>query len=562
MDNTKFKKVTENLYVSPQITVDDIQTISALGFKSIICNRPDGEGAEQVTFDTIKQKAEELGMTCVHQPVPTAKVNETEINDFKAELELLPKPTLAYCRTGNRSITLWSMGAYPKFSYDEILKLGQNAGYDLAGVVRRLQNHGETNVSGYDAAYSIIIVGGGAGGIATAASIKSRSPDADIVIIDPSDIHYYQPGWTLVGRGVFSPNETVRTMASIIPEGVKWIQSSVAAFLPNENLLIIDGCRAVKYEHLIVCPGIKLDWDKIKGLSETLGQNGVTSNYRYDLAPYTWELVQNLKSGKAVFSQPPMPIKCAGAPQKAMYLSSDYWYKSGVLKDIQIEFYNAGGVLFGVKEYVPALMEYVEKYNAQLNFSQELVEVKGSSKTAIFKVTKDDSVTYKEVEFDMLHVVPPQSAPDFIKASPLADNNGWIDVDQSTLQHKKYPNIFALGDAMNAPNAKTAAAARMQAPVVATNLLYERGIVKNKAIYNGYGSCPLTVEVGKVVLAEFGYGGKILNSFPSWIINDKQPSALAWYLKEKILPAVYWQGMLKGREWMIKPEQVSVSKDN
>lgn len=562
MDNTNFKKVTENFSVSPQITVDDVVKISALGFKSIMCNRPDGESVEQVTFDTIKQKAEELGMTCVHLPVPTAKVNDKEISDFKVELELLPKPTLAYCRTGTRSITLWSMGAYPQYSYDKILRLGQNAGYDLAGVIRRLQNNGETNVNSYDAVYSIVIVGGGAGGIAAAASIKSRSPDADIVIIDPSDIHYYQPGWTLVGRGVFSPNQTVRTMASIIPKGVKWIQSSVAAFLPEENLVIIDGCRAVKYEHLIVCPGIKLDWDKIKGLSETLGQNGVTSNYRYDLAPYTWELVQNLKSGKAVFSQPPMPIKCAGAPQKAMYLSSDYWYKTGALKNIEIEFYNAGGVLFGVKEYVPALMEYVQKYNAQLNFSQELVEVNGSTKTAIFKVTKEDSVTFKEVKFDMLHVVPPQSAPDFIKASPLVDNNGWIDVDQATLQHKKYPNIFALGDAMNAPNAKTAAAARMQAPVVATNLLYERGIVKNKAIYNGYGSCPLTVEVGKVVLAEFGYGGKILNSFPSWIINDKQPSAMAWYLKEKILPAVYWQGMLKGREWMIKPEHVSALNDN
>ncbi|WP_210559739.1 bifunctional protein tyrosine phosphatase family protein/NAD(P)/FAD-dependent oxidoreductase [Psychrosphaera aestuarii] len=562
MYNTNYKNVTENFSVSPQITVDDVEKISALGFKSIMCNRPDGESAEQVTFDEIQQRATELGLTCIHVPVPSAKVTEQEVTDFKSKLDALPSPTLAYCRTGTRSITLWSMGAHPKYSYDEILKLGQNAGYDLAGVVRRLQNNGETNVNSYDAVYSIVIVGGGAGGIAAAASIKARSPNADIVIIDPSDIHYYQPGWTLVGRGVFSPQQTVRTMASIIPKGVKWIQSAVAAFLPDENLIIIDGCRAIKYEQLIVCPGIKLDWNKIKGLTETLGQNGVTSNYRYDLAPYTWELVQNLKSGKAVFSQPPMPIKCAGAPQKAMYLSSDYWYKNDALRNIEVEFYNAGPVLFGVKEYVPALMEYVEKYNAKLNFSQELIEVKGKSKTAIFKVTQGDSVFLKEIEFDMLHVVPPQSAPDFIKSSPLADTNGWIDIDQSTLQHKKYANVFALGDATNAPNAKTAAAARMQAPVVATNLLYERGEADKKAIYNGYGSCPLTVEVGKVVLAEFGYGGKILNSFPTWLINDKKPSSLAWYLKEKVLPAVYWQGMLKGREWMITPEHVSVSNNH
>jgi sulfide:quinone oxidoreductase len=312
---------------------------------------------------------------------------------------------------------------------------------------------------------------------------------------------------------------------------------------------------------LVVCPGIKLDWHKIDGLSETLGENGVTSNYRYDLAPYTWELVQNLKKGKAVFSQPPMPIKCAGAPQKAMYLSSDYWFKNKVINNIDVEFYNKGEVLFGVKEYVPALLEYIKKYDVNMNFNHELIAVDGKQKIATFKVVNGENESVEKVKFDMLHVVPPQSAPDFIKVSPLVDENGWIDVDQSTLQHKKFSNIFALGDATNAPNAKTAAAARMQAPVVATNLLYARGLSKYQAIYNGYGSCPLTVELGKVVLAEFGYGGKVMNSFPSWIINGKSPSRLAWLLKEKLLPPIYWLGMLKGREWMAKPEKLSDKSD-
>jgi sulfide:quinone oxidoreductase len=303
-----------------------------------------------------------------------------------------------------------------------------------------------------------------------------------------------------------------------------------------------------------VCPGIKLDWSKIEGLSETLGENGVTSNYRFDLAPYTWELVQNLKKGKAIFSQPPMPIKCAGAPQKAMYLSCDHWLKEGVLDNIDVQFYNTGAVLFGVKEYVPALMEYVQKYNAHLNFEHQLVKVDGKSKVASFKNVAVPDAPLVETEFDMLHAVPPQSPPDFIKVSPLVDSNGWIDVDQSTLQHKSFDNIFALGDATNSPNAKTAAAARMQAPVVANNLLYERGVQTGKAIYNGYGSCPLTVERGKVVLAEFGYGGKILNSMPSWVLDGTKPSRLAWYLKEKLLPPIYWEGMLKGREWLAKPK--------
>ena len=180
--------------------------------------------------------------------------------------------------------------------------------------------------------------------------MKKRDPNLDIAIIDPADVHYYQPGWTLVGGGVFTANDTVRTTSSVIPEGTTWIKAAVAAFMPADNLVLLDGCRHVKYEQLVVCPGIKLDWSKIEGLSETLGRNGVTSNYRFDLAPYTWELVKSLKGGNAVFTQPPMPIKCAGAPQKAMYLSCDYWNQNALLKQIDVDFYNAGAVLFGVQD--------------------------------------------------------------------------------------------------------------------------------------------------------------------------------------------------------------------
>ena len=149
-----------------------------------------------------------------------------------------------------------------------------------------------------------------------------------------------------------------------------------------------------------------------------------------------------MKSGRAIFTQPPMPIKCAGAPQKAMYLSGDNWYRRGVLKDIDIHFNNAGGVLFGVKDYVPALEKYVEKYGAQLNFFHNLVAVDGSSKTAWFEVARPDQPKERvSMSFDMMHVCPPQTAPDFIRASALADAAGWVDVDQATLRHKHYDNI-------------------------------------------------------------------------------------------------------------------------
>ena len=407
--------------------------------------------------------------------------------------------------------------------------------------------------------HDVVIIGGGSAGIATAASILKRKHNLDVLIIDPAEHHFYQPGWTLVGGGVFKPEQTKRQMADMVPRGATWKKASVAEFHPAQNEVTLSNGEAISYESLVVAPGLKLNWAGVEGLEETLGRNGVTSNYRYDLAPYTWELVNQMKSGRALFTQPPMPIKCAGAPQKAMYLSCDAWLRKRVLKKMEVEFHNAGGVLFGVEAYVPALMKYVEKYDIDLCFFDNLIAVDGNQKVARFERKKGDKTEIIDREFDMLHVCPPQTAPDFISASPLANGAGWVDVDQHTLVHNKYPNIFGLGDACSTPNAKTAAAARKQAPIVAVNLLQHMAGKGHRAMYDGYGSCPLTVERGKIILAEFGYGGVLLPSFPSWLIDGTKPTSLAWFLKEKLLPPIYWKGMLKGKEWLVKPKLVKQS---
>ncbi len=407
--------------------------------------------------------------------------------------------------------------------------------------------------------FDIVIVGGGSAGIATASSIFKRNKKASLAIIEPSDVHYYQPGWTMVGGGIFSVDFTQREEKRLIPERAKWIRAAAETFDPDNNLVITADGRQIAYDVLIVCPGIKLNWEAIEGLPEALGKNGVTSNYRYDLAPYTNQLVKDLAKGRALFTQPPMPIKCAGAPQKAMYLSCSRWEKAGILQNIDVQFHNAGAVLFGVKEYVPALMEYVERYDAHLNFESTLVAIDGEAKVATFEQKDGEKTKRVQEAFDMIHVVPPQCAPDFIRSSPLAAENGFVDVDQATLQHMKYPNIYSLGDACSAPNAKTMAAARKQAPVVAVNALAALAGKPPAADYDGYGSCPLTVESGKIILAEFGYDGKLLPSFPTWLIDGTQPSRLAWLLKDTILPPVYWYGMLKGREWMVKPHQIGAN---
>ncbi len=552
------RRINDQLSVSPQLGLADLALAAEAGFRAVICNRPDGEGPDQPTFEEIEAAARAVGLEARYIPVTQGVVREEDAAAFGKAMADLPKPVLAYCRSGTRSATLWSLSEAQSRPLTEILAATKAAGYDMAGLARRIANGGRTPTDTADARHEVVIVGGGAAGIAVAASLKARDPGLDVAIIDPADVHYYQPGWTMVGGGVFGPEVTARTMASVIPSGVHWIKAAVEAFEPANDAVILDGCRVVKYGRLIVAPGLKLNWHGVEGLVETLGRNGVTSNYRYDLAPYTWKLVQEMKEGRALFTQPPMPIKCAGAPQKAMYLSADEWRRRGVLKDIEVGFYNAGGVLFGVPAYVPALEAYVDRYGIGLNFFHKLVAIDGQAKKAWFDVVKPDTpVERVEVGFDMIHVVPPQVAPDFIRVSPLADAAGWVDVDQSTLRHKTFANIWSLGDVMNAPNAKTAAAARKQAPVVAENVIADIRGQGAAGLYDGYGSCPLTVERGKIVLAEFGYGGKLLPSFPSWVIDGTKPSRAAWFLKERLLPPIYWRAMLKGKEWGAKPEKVT-----
>lgn len=402
--------------------------------------------------------------------------------------------------------------------------------------------------------HDVVIVGAGAAGIATAASLLKRLPGLDVLLIDPASEHFYQPGWTLVGAGVFKSASTRRETATLIPPGAKLLQATVIGFDPANSQVLLANRPGLGYRQLIVCPGLVLDWAAIDGLESTLGQHGVTSNYRYDLAPYTWELTRQLRKGQALFTQPGMPIKCAGAPQKALYLACDHWRREGRQGAVRAEFLNANPSLFGVAAYVPALQRYIERYEVDLRLRHRLVAVNGPLRQATFEVTASDgSIRHDTRGFDLLHVVPPQCPPLAVSGSALADANGWLEVDPHSLRHRRFANVHGLGDVINTSNAKTVAAARKQAPVVAHNVAAALGKTSGTAHYDGYGACPLTVERGRIVLAEFAYGGALAPSFPQWVLKGTEPTRLAWWLKAHALPAVYWHGMLRGREWLARP---------
>ncbi len=556
------KPISPFFTVSPQLSARDVGVAASAGFKAIINNRPDNEGDDQPASAELEAAAKASGLDYRHIPVKPGQISDADIAAFTDAMNEVTGPVLAFCRTGTRSASLWALSEARHMDADALIKAAGAAGYDLSGLksrlerrlARRAQAGAEPLPEDQARRYDVVVVGGGAGGISAAASLLKRRPGLSVAIIEPREQHYYQPGWTLVGGGVFDRNDTERPMAELMPEEADWIRAAVAKFAPERREVILEDGGRLAYKVLIAAPGLKLDWDQIDGLKATLGKNAVTSNYLFDLAPYTWDLVQATRKGRALFTQPPMPIKCAGAPQKAMYLSCDAWTRKGVLSDIEVEFHNAGPVLFGVADYVPALMEYVKKYGIDLNFGSKLVAVDGEKQIATFETSGESGPDHVERSFDMLHVCPPQTAPDFIKDSPLAGEAGWISVSPETLQHTRYGNIFALGDAASAPNAKTAAAIRAQAPVVAENVISVLDGKAPRAVYSGYGSCPLTVERGKIVLAEFGYGGKPLPTFPNWLVDGTRPTRLAWFLKEKMLPWLYFDAMLQGREWLVKTQ--------
>ncbi len=396
-------------------------------------------------------------------------------------------------------------------------------------------------------AKKIIIVGGGNAGLSVAAQLLRKDKSLQVKIIDPAEKHYYQPAWTLVGAGIFDINKTVKNEKDYIPAGADWIKATVETFLPEQNKVVCKSGTTYDYDAMVVCPGIQLDWQKINGFPETLGKNNVTSNYSFDMAPYTWELIKNFKGGTAVFTNPVSPIKCGGAPHKIMYLACDYWRKQGILDKCNVVYLSGAGSIFGVKEYAATLNEVVKKDNIQTHFSVNVTAIDGSTKTVHYEEKDAEGITVrKELKFDICHAVPPQSAPEFIKRSPLADPKnayGYVNINKNTMQHSTYANIFALGDCTNAPCSKTGAAIRKQAPVVVENLL---AFLSNNSLtgdYTGYSACPIPTQYGKLMLAEFDYTNTPTMTFP---INQARPNWAMWILKVKILPWLYWHKILRG----------------
>ncbi|KAJ3834611.1 sulfide-quinone oxidoreductase [Lentinula raphanica] len=427
----------------------------------------------------------------------------------------------------------------------------------LAAASTRLVNHTRhLNSSTTSDKYKIVVVGAGSGGLSVANQIYDRFAAAgkalnpgDIAIVDAAEYHYYQSvSRTLVGSGLRSKSTTRQPLASLIPKRLTHIPENVKTFSPDSSSIVTTSGRSVSYDALVVAAGLQINWSGIQGLPQALvdSSSGVSSIYSYDTCDKAWNDIESLRNGNAIFTQPAGVVKCAGAPQKIMWMALDRFKRTSRGDKIKVDFYTGMPTMFSVKKYSDVLDRLRQERGVGAHFNHNLTAIDHNNHKATFK--KADGTTV-DVDYTTLHVTPPMGPLDFLKGSPIVDSAGWVSVDPATLQHTKpeYSNIFALGDCSSAPTSKTATAVIAQAPVLTENLftVMETGKVLPSAKYDGYTSCPLLTGYGELLLAEFKYGLEPKETFP-WMDQSK-PNRFFYHLKKDLFPAAYWNLMVKGK---------------
>ncbi|KAH8317960.1 hypothetical protein KR067_001745 [Drosophila pandora] len=391
----------------------------------------------------------------------------------------------------------------------------------------------------------VLVVGGGSGGCAMAAKLSNSLGSNKVIVLEPEDKHYYQPMLTLIGGGMKRLDQCFKQMGDVLPKKAKWIKENAVEFHPNDNAVYTSGGKTIKYDFLLIATGMQLKYEKIPGLVEALEtpDSNVCSIYSPKYVENVYKVLQNTKKGNAVFTFPNCPIKCAGAPQKIAYISDHYFRKMGRRSDVNIIYNTTLPNIFGVPHYAKALWKVVKERDIKVNLSCNLVEVKSKNNVAVFEDLKNPGKFF-ETEYSMLHVTPPMTAPDeLVRCKELVGDCGFVDVDGATLQHKKYSNVFAIGDSSSSPNSKTAAAAAAQSPVVFHNLM---SVIKGKNpkdSYDGYSSCPIVTGYSKCILAEFDYKLTPMETFP---LDQARERYTMFLMKKEFMPLLYWEVMLKG----------------
>lgn len=394
----------------------------------------------------------------------------------------------------------------------------------------------------------VAVIGGGNGGLSVAGRLR-RKGVTDVVVIEPQTQHCYKPLLSHVAGGTARASETVRPQADVTPKGVTWVQDAVARVDPDQNRVELGSGELMEYEHLIVAAGIRQDWDAVPGLTAAMLAPSGASNYLLDLAAKASPLLRDVRSGTVVFIQPPGPASCAGAAQKPMYQACAYWQRAGVLPGIRVVLLVPDPTIFGIPEIDAELERKVAEYGIEVHTTARVQEIDADRRTVVFTTDSAASaVRAHSVTYDVLMAEPPQSAHPFIDDSGLSspDAAGFADVDPRTLRHRRFANVWALGDAAATTNSKSGGALRKQTKVLAENLVAVLGGGEPAAEYDGYGVCPFTLSRSSAVFAEFDDHRRLTPSIPFWRTSYRE-SRLSWIIDRHIFPHIYWHLILQGR---------------
>jgi sulfide:quinone oxidoreductase len=548
------KPINHTLSVSDQLVPTDMAAVAAAGFRSIICNRPDGEAADQPSFAVIEAAAEKAGLVAAYLPVTTQTLDADNGAAFGMLMAQLPKPVLAYCRSGARSTSLAELAA-----------VGAPAGEGDTGLSRRALMVGAGSVAAATAAYlaignraqaqpvatkaRIAIIGGGAAGLTTAAMLAARLTGGEITVYEPSELHSYQPGWTLVGAGVKAAGYTKLRTADFMPAGVKWVKQAVSEIDPDaRTLTTADGVRHA-YDYVAVCTGLTLRYDEIVGMSRDLiGKHGIMSVYGGEeaaLASFRALSEFAEKGGVGLFGRPATEMKCAGAPLKQTLLSDDHLRRKGIRDKARLIYNAHNQVLFSVPVVTARVEEIFKRQQIEIRRGHRLTAIDPGRKIATYATAAGNI----EEKWDLINVIPPMRAPEFIRQSPLSwktgnwVSEGWMEVDRKTLRHVRYDNVFGIGDIAGVPKGKTAASVKWQVPVAVDHLVASIAGRTGTQVYDGYTSCPLITRIGSAMLVEFNYHDQLVPSFP--LVDPLAEGWLPWVMKDVGLKPAY-AAMLRG----------------
>ncbi len=400
----------------------------------------------------------------------------------------------------------------------------------------------------------IVIAGSGFGGLAVANRLAGTLDGARITIVDAKTEHNYQPGYTLVATGIWPIAKVRDQNASFVPHGVEWVQEAVVAFDPQANQVETSGGRKIGYDYLVVATGLHLDYAQIEGMDvSAIGSNGLGSVYAGPReAAATWASMNafRAKGGNAVMTLPSTPLKCAGAPLKMTFMLADRLRQAGTREHSTVRFHSAlpTDTVFGVKAVNDNVLARWKALGIETEYLSKLVAVDPGARRAVFASPEGERT---ELPYDFLHVVPPMRAIDAVKNSDLAWKDGpfaaggWLEVNKDTLRHRRFPNVFGVGDINGTPRGKTAATVKKSAPIVSGHLVDLIAGREPAQRFDGYTSCPLLVREGSAMLIEFDYDGKLTPTLP--LVDPLQESWAAWVMKTRMLKPAYL-AVLHGRD--------------